>query len=154
MKRGFGFIEIIIGGAILSTAFIGISAYYQRALKVSRITAHTVQASLLLEEGLEVARFFRDSGWSNVYAPPTGTSYYLSFDGTKWATSTTNVYVDGVFERTVRFDDVYRDALNDIVTTGGTIDLGTRSATVTVSWREETSTTTKSIQIYLSNILT
>lgn len=153
MTRGFGLIEIIVGGAILATSLLGISAYYQQSLRVSHTTAEIVQASFLLEEGLETAKFFRDASWTNVSAPTTGTTYYLTWSGTNWATSTTaNVYVDSTFERTLRLDDVYRDGSDDIVSSGGTLDVGTRKATVTVSWWDRTATTTRTISTYLTNI--
>lgn len=152
MKRGFGLIEIVIGGAVLATSLMGISSYYQQSLRVSRSTAQLVQASLLLEESLEVSKFFRDTGWVNISTPTTGTTYYLSFSGTNWATSTTNTYIDSVFERTIRLDDVYRDGTDDIVTSGGTIDAGTRKVTATVSWWDRTATSTRTIETYLVNI--
>ena len=152
MNRGFGLIEIVIGSAVLATSLLGISAYYQQSLKVSRSTAQIVQGSLMLEESLEVAKFFRDTSWINISTPVTGTTYYLLFSGTNWATSTTNTFIDGMFERTIRFDDVYRDGTDDIVTSGGTLDTGTRKVTATVSWRDQSATTTKTISTYLTNI--
>ncbi|MDO8604744.1 MAG: hypothetical protein Q7K40_05130 [bacterium] len=152
MKRGFGLIEIVIGSAVLSAALLSVSSYYQQAIRVSRSTATTVQASLLLEEGVEIARIFRDSGWTNVGSPANGTIYFLNFNGTKWATSTTNTYIDGTFERTVRFDDVYRNGSDDIVATPGTLDPNTRKATVSVSFWNLTATTTRTIETYLTNI--
>ena len=152
MNRGFGLTEIIIGSAILTTSLLSISLYYQQSIKVSRSTAQVAQASLLLEEGLEVAKFFRYTSWINVSAPATGTTYFISFNGTNWATSTTNVFIDGMFERTIRFDDVYRDGNDDIVSLGGTLDTGTRKVTATVSWRDRTATTTRVIETYITNI--
>ena len=152
MNRGFGIIEIVIGSAVLATSLLGISAYYQQSLRVSNSTAQVVQASLLLEEGLEVAKFFRDTSWTNISAPATGATYYLAFDGTNWATSTTNTYVDGLFERKIRLDDVYRDGNDDVVSSGGTLDTGTRKVTATVSWRDHTATTTRTVETYLVNI--
>lgn len=152
MKRGFGLIEIVIGSAVLSTALLSISAYYQQAIRVSRSTATTVQASYLLEEGVEVARIFRDMGWSNISAPPDGTSYYLTFNGTKWATSTTNTYVDGIFERTMRFDNVNREMGTEDIVPLGTQDPNTRKVTVAVSFWNLTATTTRAIEVYLTNI--
>lgn len=153
MKRGFGLIEIVIGGAILSVALMGISSYYQQSLKVSRSTALLTQGSFLLEEGLEVAKFFRDMGWTNISTPATGTVYYLSFNGTNWATSTTNTYVDSIFERTITLDDVYRDGTtDDIVSSGGNLDTGTRKVTATVSWWDRTATTTRTVATYMTNI--
>jgi hypothetical protein len=152
MKRGFGLIEIIVGGAVLATSLMGISAYYQQSLRVSRSTAQLTQASFLLEEGLEAAKSFRDASWTNISTPATGSMYYLAFNGTNWATSTTNTYIDGFFERTVTFSDVYRDGSDDIVSVGGTLDTGTRKVAVSVSWRDNAATTTRTISTYITNI--
>ncbi|MHB1118280.1 MAG: type IV pilus modification PilV family protein [Minisyncoccota bacterium] len=153
MNHGFGLIEIIVGTAVLAASFLGISAYYQQSLKVSQSTTQVVQASLLLEESLEVAKIFRDTGWANISAPADGTTYFLSFNGVNWATSTTNVFIDGTFERTVTLHDVYRDGNDDIVSAGGVLDAGTRKITATVSWRNHTGTTTRAIETYLTDIL-
>lgn len=153
MQRGFGLIEIMVGSAILVMALWGISAYYQSSLQVSRTTAQIVQASYLLEEGIEVARFFRDAGWENVGAPADGTEYYLSFNGTSFATSTTvTSLVDGVFEQKLTFNDVYRNLSDDVVTSGGTLDPNTKKVTVTISWWDRTATTTRSLSTYFTNI--
>lgn len=152
-NRGFGLIEILVGSAILVTALWGISAYYQSSLQVSRTTAQIVQASYLLEEGIEVARFFRDTGWSNIGAPADGTVYYLAWSGTSFATSTTvTSLVDGVFEQKLTFNDVYRDLNDDITASGGTLDPNTKKVTVAVSWWDRTATTTRSVATYFTNI--
>ena len=152
MNRGFGLIEIVVGSAVLATSLLGISTYYQQSLKVSHSTAQIVQGSLLLEESLEAAKFFRDTSWTNISAPATGTTYHLAFNGTNWATSTASTFTDSMFDRTIQFDDVYRNGTDDIVTSGGTLDTGTRKVTATVSWRDQTATTTKTIETYLTNI--
>lgn len=152
MNRAFGLIEIIIGSSILTASLLGISYYFKNAIELSRSTALTTQASFILEESIEATRFLRDSAWANISAPITGTTYYLTFNGTSWATSTVNTYVDGVFERTVRFDDVYRDGSDDIVSVPGVLDPDIRKVTATVSWWNKTSTTTNSAEVYLANI--
>ena len=58
-----------------------------------------MQAGFLLEEGVEVVKFFRDTSWLNISGLTAGTFYYLQFDGTKWATTSSNIFVGGVFER-------------------------------------------------------
>lgn len=151
-SKGFGLIEIIIGSAILTVSLIAISTYFQKSLQLSQDSGKTTQASFLLEEGMEVAKFFRDTSWQNISGLTVGTSYFLQFDGTKWATTSFNVFVDGVFERKLVIDNVARDANDDIVSSGGTDDSGTKKATVSVSWLGRTGTTTKSISTYITNI--
>lgn len=151
-SKGFGLIEIVIGSTILTVSLIAISTYFQKSLQLSQDSRKTVQASFLLEEGVEVAKFFRDTSWQNISGLTAGTSYYLQFDGTKWATTSSNVFVDGVFERKLIIDNVARDANDDIVSSGGTDDPDTKKATVSVSWLGRNGTTTKSISTYVTNI--
>lgn len=150
---GFGLIEIVVGSAIFALSILGISSYYQQALQVSQKTGKFVQAGFLLEEGMEIAKYFRDTSWTNISGLTPGTTYHLSWDGSTWATSTTNIFVDGIFERTFVIDNVNRDSNDDIVSSGGTLDAGTKKATVSVSWNERGATTTKTISTYLTDFL-
>ena len=150
-SAGFGLIEIVIGAAVLSLSLLGISSYYQQALNVSQRTGNFVRAAFLMEEGIEVAKFFRDTSWTNISGFTSGATYYLSWNGSTWATTTTNTFVDGMFERKLVVDNVSRDSNDDIVSSGGTLDAGTKKATVSVSWNEKGATTTKSVSTYLTN---
>lgn len=150
-STGFGLIEIVVGSAIFALSILGISSYYQQALQVSQKTGKFVQAGFLLEEGMEIAKYFRGTSWTNISGLTSGTTYYLSWNGSTWATSTTNIFVDGVFERTFIIDNVNRDSNDDIVSSGGTLDAGTKKATISVSWNERGATTTKTISTYLTN---
>lgn len=150
--KGFGLIEIIVGSAILTISLAAVSTYFQKSLQFNQDNKKIVQASFLLEEGLEVVKFFRDTSWLNISGLTAGTSYYLNFNGTKWATSTSNVFVENLFERKLVINNVSRDANDDIVSSGGTNDTDTKKATISVSWRGRNSTTTKSISTYITNI--
>jgi len=151
-SKGFGLIEIIIGSAILTVSLIAISTYFQKSLQLSQDSGKTVQAGFLLEEGVEVVKFFRDTSWLNISGLTAGTFYYLQFDGTKWATTSSNIFVGGVFERKFVINNVSRDANDDIVSSGGTNDADTKKAAVSVSWLGRNGTTTKSISTYITNI--
>ncbi len=148
---GFGLIEIVIGAAILATSLLGISSYYQQALQVSQRTGNFVRAGFLMEEGIEVAKFFRDTSWTNISGFTPGATYFLLWNGSTWATTTTNTFIDGMFERKLVIDNIYRDSNDDIVSSGGTLDIGTKKATVSVSWSERGATTTKNVSTYLTN---
>ena len=152
-QKGFGLVEIIIGAAILATTLLAVSFFFQRAVVISRSTGELVQASFLAEEGIEVLRFLRDEKWENLSSGITpGTNYYLSFSGSSWATTTTNVFVDGVFERKFSIENVNRDGNDDITTSGGTLDPNIKLITVSVSWFDRGATTTHTVSTYLTNI--
>jgi len=152
-KSGFGLIEIVIGVTILSGALFSFSLFYQKALQVGSQTTELVQASFLLEEGVEAVKIIRDEGWqANIANLTTGTPIYLSFVGGTWATSTTNVYIKE-FERYFVVDDVYRD-VNDDIAVSGVLDAGTKKITVTVNWWSNISntTSTKTITTYITDL--
>lgn len=150
-QYGFGLIEIVVGGAVFAVSILGISFYYQQALSVSQKTGRIVQGSFLMEEGIEIAKIFRDTSWTNISGLTPGATYYLTWTGTKWATTTTNTFIDNVFERTLVVDNINRDGNDDIVSSGGTLDAGTKKVTVSVSWNEKGATTTKTVSTYLTN---
>lgn len=151
-QRGFGLVEMLIGAAVLSTSLLGISSFFQKTLEVSSLTQSAVQGDYLLEEGVEVVKLFRDAGYANKIAKlSTTTPTYLAWDGTNWATSTTNVFVDGKFERKINVSEVKRNASEDISETG-TLDPSTRLVAVSVAWNIKGATTTRTIQTYITNI--
>lgn len=152
-RGGFGMIEMIIGAAVLSVSLLGISNFFQLALRTSGTTKSAVQGDYLLEEGLEAIKIFRDLSYTtNLRNMSTTTTYYFSWSGTNWATTTTNTLIDGKFERKFTLADVNRDANSDIAVSG-TYDPDIKLVTVSVAWVEPaTGTTTRSIQTYVTNI--
>lgn len=151
--RGFGLIEVVIGSAVLSVALLGIANFFQATLRASVLTESSVQGDYLLEEGVEILKFFRDGGYvSNLGNMSTTTEYYFSWNGTAWASTTVNTLIDDKFERKFTVADVTRDANNDIAATG-THDPDIKLVTVFVSWWSPVvGTTTHSIQTYITNI--
>ena len=104
----------------------------------------------------------RDASW-DIYINPiaTSTPYFLYFNGVWWeATTIQQPFIDGVFDRVVIIEDVYRrDSDSDIVAStsldANTFDPNSKYVTVRVSWANtSTSTATSTIetQTYLTNI--
>lgn len=145
-------VEIVVGAAVLSTALLGIATFFQSALVVSGTTGAAIRGDYLLEEGVEAVKLLRDESYAaNLSQFSTTTPTYLTWNGTIWATSTTNVYIDGMFERNILAGDVVRDVNGDIAA-AGTFDPNTKLITVTVAWQARGATTTKTIQTYIMNI--
>lgn len=147
---GFGLIEMVVGISVLSISLVGIGAVAQRSLALSRQSLQETQANFLLEEGSEVVRSFRDKGWVNIGNLSTTTTYYLTY-GSTWATTTTASKIDNTFTRTITVSDVTRD-VNDDIAASGTYDSGTKKITVTLSWVSGFATSTKTVQMYLTDI--
>ena len=121
------------------------------SLSVASETTNVVQASFLLEEGVEAVRILRDSSWSNINNLTKGVPYYLEFSGSKWGTTTTSTYIDGKFERSFVVDSVRRD-INDDISSSGITDQNSNKVSVFVSCFGTNGTTTQEIIFYITNI--
>ncbi len=145
-------VEIIIGSAIMLVGILAISVSFNTYLEYSLSNQKNVEATYLLQEGIEVMTFFRDKGWTNnISRLSTTTTYYLTFSSNTWATSTSPQYVDGLFLRSINVYDVRRDA-NDDIAVSGTYDSNIKLVTATVSYFQGKGTTTKSMSKYIVNI--
>lgn len=151
-NQGFTLLEILIGASIITASFLGVLTVFDRLTGASRQMVELTQAGFLLEEGLEAARIWRDNSWANLGDWPAGTEYYLTWSGSKWATSTANVFLDGQFERKIKLTAVSRDGNSDIVSAGGTDDPNTKLMTITVAWSASGATTTKTLSAYFTNL--
>jgi type II secretory pathway pseudopilin PulG len=148
--RGFFLIEVIVATAIIATVLILLVGAIQDSVEVSKRALERTQAAYLLEEGVEAVKSVRDTAWSTIAGLTSGTTYYLSWTGSAWALTTTPSTID-VFTRTIVCATVYRDA-NDDIATSGTADTGTRSCTVTVAWSAPSGTQSQNLTFYISDI--
>lgn len=151
LKTGVLSVEILIASLVVSIAFIALILVASSTISLSRQTLHQTQVAFLLEEGTEAVKIIRNSGWQNISNKSFNTDYYLSFSGGNWSLDTSPVYVDD-FLRKVSFFSVQRDAYDDIVQSGGVVDLDTRLVKVQVFWNEGSVLKSKSIDFYISNI--
>jgi len=151
LNQGFGLIEVIVGVAIISVAFLGLMSVANLSFKILEKSSNNIKAGFLLEEGVEAVKIIRDSGWSNISSLSNGVNYYLNYNGTTWATTTTPVYMDNLFERTFVLNDVSRD-INDDIADSGTVDPDTKKITISVSWKDGGGTITQSFSTYITNL--
>ncbi len=152
LVSGFSLIEIIIGASIISVAILAASTAYTTYVQYAFATEKNVQAGYVLEEGLEGVTFLRDLGWNaNVGALSSDTPYYLTFNGSYWASTATPTYVDGQFLREFTLGNVNRDS-DGRIAASGTNDPNTKEVTVTVSYFQGHGTTTRSVSSYIANL--
>ena len=151
-NHGMALVEILIGSAIISVAIMVASSTYSTYVSYALANQRNIQASYILEEGLEVMSFFRDKSWTvNISKLSTTTTYYLLWNGTDWATSTTVQYVDGMFLRRLNVADVKRDG-SDRMASSGIYDPNTKQITATVDYFQGHSTTTRVMSTYITNL--
>lgn len=150
-NKGFFLIEVVVAAAVIATVLILLLGSVQNSVEASQRSLERTQASYLLEEGAEAVKSIRDGAWTTISALTNGTTYYLSWSGSAWSLTTTASAVDG-FTRTVVFAAVNRNSNDDIVTSGGTLDSGTRKVTITTSWTAASTAKSESMSLYITDI--
>lgn len=151
-QAGFGIVEVLVVAVIISLVLVGLHATTVQALRLVQQSTKRTQATFLAEETIEVLRAMRDTGWtSSIGTLSASTDYFLAFNGSAWTISTTNIFIDDLFERKFVIENVNRDA-NDDIATSGTMDPNTKKITATVSWLSQTGTTTQSVNTYITNL--
>jgi len=149
-QRGFGFIEVVVGVGISTVILTGILLSFQSYLKRAVSLPERVAANFLAEEGLEALRFIRDENWAT-FAALSGGTRYLAFVGGTWTITETPEYINGAL-RSFTISDVSRNAEDDIITSGGVNDSGTKKAEMAVAFVERGATTTLTLSTYFANI--
>lgn len=151
IRDGFFLIEVVVATAVISTVLVILLGAISNSVDISALALQRTQAGYLLEEGAEAIKVIRDSAWANISNLTVNTDYYLSWSGSTWVlTSAPNT--NGIFTRTAQCQNVSRDTNNDIVTTGGTNDAGTKKCIITVSWTGARGAQSESLSFYLANI--
>lgn len=155
LQGGLSLIEVIVGAAIIASSIVSVMGIYGGLSQLSYRNTARIQAALLLEEGTEALKVMRDSSWTNNIATlSTATTYRFEWStstATWLATTTGLALIDGVFDRSFTVSNVNRDAGFNIVSSGGTLDSGSKNVTVTVSWLDGNATTTRSLNTYIFN---
>ncbi len=154
LKKGLSLVEVLVASSIIIVFFMALVGIYNVYLKISRTNIYSIKAGYLAEEGIEAIKSLRDISWNNNIAPlSANTDLYLDFSGGRWVSTSTNTYIDGMFERKINITTVNRDpSTGDIVTSGGSLDAGTRLVTVTVSWPYKNATSSRVVATYIANI--
>ncbi len=152
-QAGFALVEALVAAAMLSTILaFSVSAYLLSA-QIATSNGAGVEAAFLADEGVDAVRVLRDKSWStNIATLSVGTTYHLAWSGSTWNATTTDSYIDTIFERSFILSDVYRDGNSDIAASG-TLDSNTKKVTVNVSWFQKGATTTRSFTVYITNFL-
>ena len=151
-NRGIALVEVVVGTALLFLALTGLVTAYNVFIRAGAATLNTLQATYILEEGVEAVTSIRDFGWtSNIASLNSGVDYYLSWNGSRFVATTTVSKIDNVYSRYFTLANVNRDS-GDNISSSGSSDSGTRKLSVTVSWQNAATTTVRSISTYITNL--
>src|SRR3989338_4561359 len=89
-RRGVSLVEVVVATALLFLALTGLVTAYNMFVRVGVTTMKTIQATYLLEEGVEAVASIRDFGWtSNIAGLIAGNNYFLFWNGSRWLSTTT-----------------------------------------------------------------
>lgn len=151
-KKGLSVVEIIVASAIIVTLVTAIGGGWQLYLRVTREGTNYTMASNLSEEGAEAVQLLRDLGWTaNISPLSLNTAYDLYWNGTAYKATTTAQLLQSAYRRTATFSSVERDAWDNIVTSGGTVDADTRKVTIRVYLSTSTSTLLTQSEMLIHN---
>ncbi len=150
-QQGFFLVEVIVASSVIAVVLVLLLGSIQHTVEASQRSLERTQTAYLLEEGAEVVKLIRSEAWSSISGLTAGTTYYFLWTGSVWTLTTTPQTING-FTRTVVMTSVNRDGNNDIVTSGGTIDNGTKKVTITVSWIAPSGVQTENMSLYITNI--
>ncbi len=145
-------IEIVIASAIIATSVLSIVVAINFFLKLSFSNSKEVGAVLLLEETSEAVQLIRDKGWSNISGTNPSIKYHIYWSTSDYFTTTTPQLINEIYTRTVQFQNVGRDANDDIVSSGGTNDPNTKKVLIEISWNTFGTTTIKKSQMLIHNV--
>ncbi|PJE76219.1 hypothetical protein COV04_00495 [Candidatus Uhrbacteria bacterium CG10_big_fil_rev_8_21_14_0_10_48_11] len=155
---GFGLIELVV---VLGLTALMVPSMLQFSFFVTKVMGEQqrkVEAAYLAEEGIEAVRTMRDSSWTDAIVPLSlATSYYPVLVGDSWTLNASDPGVLlGRYTLTITLDAVSRDASSNIVAppaVGGMNDDGTRLVTSTITWNDEGTPSSFSVQAYVTDFL-
>ncbi len=152
-KKGVSLVEVVIAASIISIATVTLFASFGLIQSFALRNTNSIKAALLLEQGAEELRLMRDASWTTYISPiSSGTTYRFATSTATWTATTTVLLIDNKFDRSFVLSDVYRDSNYSVVSSGGTLDTGSKKITISVAWREGNATTTKTLETYLFNV--
>lgn len=156
-QRGVSLVEVIIGISMAVTVLVVLGVSFAYFLRLGLNIDEQIVAAYLLDEGIEAARFIRDTDWTTFAAYSSDTTYYVVENPVGWSLTTTVTPIDGQYYRTLTFTDVYRrNSDDDIIDVGEpdakTLDPDIRRVEVEVAWSSYIGTSTATGYTYLANL--
>lgn len=150
-QKGIGLIEILVGLSIITIAFLSFLVLAQYSLRAQEYSKSKLEAISLASEVIEATQSVRDENWNNIVSLSLETQYYPVISDNKWTLTTINPGpISEIYNRWVILEKVYRDA-NDDISSSGTEDIQTRKVTTFVEWDDHGNIKQISLVTYLTN---
>ena len=154
-KQGFTIVEIIIVIVVVVSVFGTILSFFTLDIRNNERNRNKLQAVLFAKEAMEAVRNFRDNtDWSvnGIGTLTAGADYHPVIASSGWGI-VSGVESSEIFTRTVVFNNISRDANDniEIIYNPANTDTNTKSVTVTVNWADRYGETSESLKTYLTN---
>jgi len=150
-QKGIGMIEIIVCLAIIAVTFWGFLELVRYNLKIQEQSEAKLEAMNLAIEAIEAVRSIRDENWNNLASLSLETRYYPIISTNKWTLTAANPGpINGLYDRWVIFERVYRDSSDDI-SSSGTEDSQTKKVTAVLQWNDRGQIKQFNLTTYLTN---
>lgn len=127
---GISIIEFIISVAIFSIIASVITVLVLQGFSINRLGNEETKSSFLAQEGIEATTSIRNQSFSNL----ANGNYGVSRTAGYWQFLGTSDLIDNKYTRVVTVADGLRDIDNNLVESGGNIDVNTKKIISTVSW--------------------
>lgn len=152
LSAGFGLIEILIIAAVIGFALASLAGVGNLALKISGRMKNNLIATNLAMEALEATRAIKEGSWTALASYNINALYhpYKTGNPLQWSLASGNENNNG-FTRQIIMENVYRDANDDIIATGGVLDANTRKITAMISWTDQGNPYQIKLSYYLTN---
>lgn len=156
-RKGFSVVEIVVAAALIATVVTAAAGAWQLYLRLTTQTAGLTAAALLAEEGGEALQLLRDQSWNaNIVPLALNTTYYLYWNGTAYAATTSPVLIQNAYLRTVVLGAVNRNAVTYNITStstscSGNCDTNSRDAVVSVYFASTTAPLVQS-EVLINNV--
>lgn len=150
-QKGIGMVEIIVGLAVIAITFWAFFELARYNLKIQEQSRLKIEALSLATEAMESIRSVRDEDWTNINSLVFETQYYPTISTNKWTLSSTNPGpINGVHDRWITIERVFRDS-NDDIAAAGIEDTETRKITAIVEWNDHGTIRDVSLTSYLTS---
>lgn len=151
-QDGLGVVEILVAIFIVGVAFSSLAIASTISFKLIAHQENSLKASFLSQEAIEAIRCLKEEDWASIETLNPGDSYYLIKSGEPlmWGLVNGIETIDN-FSRTIIIENVYRDANDNIIESGGTLDEGSYKINATTSWAEKGKIYQVSLVDYLTN---
>ena len=150
-QKGISVIEVIVALSIIFVSFFSFLALAQYSLKFQDQSESKLEAINIAAETIEATRSVRNEDWNNFSSLSLDVPYYPVISSNKWTLSSTDPgSINGVYDRWVIIEKVYRDA-NDNISSSGTEDDQTKKITAFVEWNDRGKIKQIDLITYLTN---